>query len=135
MTTPTYTVTAQGLDQIRHWLLHEWDLPAEAADTLDAAVRAYAVAAEASADGELKMQAWETASGRPAYLRPERKAVLKDYTYRTDRESGVIEAATFEDACARLDALVPASARADGGWGWVDDCDLCWPRYPAGGWW
>ena len=132
---PTYKVTAKGLDQIKQWLLHEWCCEAEDVGDLAYAVAAYADKAEDAEDGEIELRAWETASGRMAYLRPEREVMLKDYTYRTDGESGVIKAATFEDACAQLDALVPASARADGGWGWVDDYDMCWPRYYAGGWW
>lgn len=129
---PTYKVTAKGLDQIKQWLLYEWCCEAEDVGDLAGAVAAYADKAEDSEDGEIELRAWETASGRIAYLRPEREVVLRDYTYRTDGESGVIEAATFEDACAQLDALVPASAIADGGWGWVDDCDDEQPRYEIG---
>ena len=130
---PTYRVTATGLDQIRQWLLHEWCCEAEDVGDLAGAVAAYADKAEDAEDGEIELRAWETASGRIAYLRPERVPVLRDYTYRTNGESGTIEAATFEDACAQLDALVPASAIADGGWGWVDDCDDEQPRYEIGG--
>lgn len=130
---PTYKVTAKGLDQIRQWLLYEWRCEAEDVGDLDAAVHAYAATAEDSEDGEIEMCAWDTASGRLAYLRPEREVVLREYTYRTDGELGTIEAATFEGACAQLDALVPAAAIADGGWGWVDDCDDEQPRYEIGG--
>jgi hypothetical protein len=129
---PTYKVTAKGRDQIRQWLLYEWCCEAEDVGDLAGAVAAYADKAEDSEDGEIELRAWETASGRIAYLRPEREVVLKDYTYRTDGEQGVIEAATFWDACARLDALVPQACIEDGGWGWVDDCDHEEPRYEIG---
>lgn len=48
---------------------------------------------------------------------------IKTYTYRTDCELGTIEAESFADACAQLDALVPQAAIEDGGWGWVRDLD------------
>lgn len=132
---PTYRVTEKGRDQIRQWLLYEWCLRAEEAGDLDAAVNAYTDKAEDSEDGEIEMREWDTASGRLAHLRPEREVVLRDYTYRTDGESGTIEAATFEDACAQLDAMVPQACIEDGGWGWVDDCDDEQPRYELGRWW
>lgn len=132
---PTYRVTTQGLDQIRQWLLYEWCLRAEDVGDLAGAVAAYADKAEDSEDGEIELRAWETASGRPAYLRPEREVALKDYTYRTDGELGVIEAVDFADACAQLDAMVPQACIEDGGWGWVDDCDHEEPRYEIGRWW
>ena len=132
---PTYRVTEKGLDQIRQWLLYEWCLRAEDVGDLDAAVHAYAAKAEDAEDGEIELSAHDTASGRLAYLRPEREVVLREYTYRTDGELGVIEAATFEDACAQLDAMVPQACIEDGGWGWVDDCDNEQPRYEIGRWW
>ncbi len=131
---PTYRVTTHGLDQIKQWLLHEWCCEAEDVGDLAGAVAAYADKAEDAEDGEIELREWETASGRPAYLRPEREAMLRDYTYRTDGELGVIEAATFQDACAQLDAMVPQACIEDGGWGWVDDCDGEQPRYEIGSW-
>ena len=59
---------------------------------------------------------------------------LKDYTYRTDGELGTIEAVDFADACAQLDAMFDDAIIANGGWGWVDDCDRKQPRYEIGSW-
>ncbi len=131
---PTYRVTAQGLDQIRQWLLYEWCIRAEDVGDLAGAVHAYADKAEDAEDGEIELRAWETASGRIAYLRPEREVVLRDYNYRTDGELGTIEAVDFADACAQLDAMFDDAVIADGGWGWVDDCDDDHPRYEIGSW-
>lgn len=129
-----YHVTERGLEQIKQWLLHEWCCEADEVGDLDEAVHAYARMAEDAEDGEIELRAWQTASGRIAYLRPERVAVLRDYTYRTDGESGTIEAVDFADACAQLDAMVPPACIENGGWGWVDDCDHEQPRYEIGSW-
>lgn len=59
---------------------------------------------------------------------------MHDYTYRTDGESGTIEAVDFASACAQLDAMFDDASLADGGWGWVDDCDHEQPRYEIGSW-
>jgi len=71
----TYQVTERGLDQIKQWLLHEWCCEAKDVGDLAGAVAAYADKAEDAEDGEIELRAWETASGRKAYLRPERVAV------------------------------------------------------------
>lgn len=42
------------------------------------------------------------------------------YKFATDSECGTINAASFEDACRKLDAMVLGS---DGGTGWVEDTD------------
>ena len=71
-TTTTYRVTNRGLEQIREWLLYEWCCDAEDVGDLDAAVCEYAWRAEDAEDGEIELRARETASGRVAYLKPER---------------------------------------------------------------
>lgn len=45
------------------------------------------------------------------------------YKFATDSESGTITAIDFTDARRQLDEMVPASAIADGAWGWVEDQD------------
>ena len=75
MSTKIYQVTERGLDQIKQWLLYEWCCEAEDVGDLDSAVHAYANKAEDAEDGEIELRAWETASGRIAYLRPERVAI------------------------------------------------------------
>ena len=40
------------------------------------------------------------------------------YRFATDSEVGTIEAATFKDACDKLDAMI---GDVDGAWGWVAD--------------
>ena len=74
-TTTIYRVTYRGLEQIREWLLYEWCCDAEDVGDLDAAVCHYASRAEQSQDGEIELRARETASGRPAYLKPEREQI------------------------------------------------------------
>jgi hypothetical protein len=101
---------------------------------LAGAVAAYADKAADAEDGEIELRAWQTASGRTAYLRPERVAVKREYTYRTDGEMGTIDAVDFDHACAQLDAMFTPAVIADGGWGWVDDCDHEQPRYEIGSW-
>lgn len=59
---------------------------------------------------------------------------MKNYTYRTDGELGTIEAVDFASACAQLDAMCDDAVVANGGWGWVDDCDGEQPRYEIGSW-
>jgi hypothetical protein len=129
-----YHVTERGLEQIRQWLLDEWCFEAEDAGDLDDAVYAYARLAEDAQDGEIELRAWQTASGRMAYLTPERQAVTREYIYRTDGELGTIDAIDFAHACAQLDAMFTPAVIADGGWGWVDDCDHEQPRYEIGSW-
>ena len=132
--TRMYHVTERGLEQIKQWLLHEWCCEAENVGDLAEAVHAYAQIAEDAGDGEVELRRWETASGRMAYLRPERQAVTRAYTYRTDGELGEIDAVDFADACAQLDAMFTPAVIADGGWGWVDDCNHEQPRYEIGSW-
>ena len=117
----TYEVTQRGRDQIKQWLLHEWCCEAEDVGDLEGYVDAYADRAEDAEDGEIELRAWETASGRIAYLRPERVVVLHEYRYYTDAEAGFIEAEDWDDACAKLDAMVPAACVADGGYGVLRD--------------
>jgi len=74
-TTTMYRVTDRGLEQIREWLLYEWCMDSEEVGDLDAAVCHYASRAEQSQDGEIELRARDTASGRPAYLKPERELV------------------------------------------------------------
>ena len=76
--TTMYQVTERGLEQIKQWLLHEWYCEADEVAELDEAVHAYARIAEDAEDGEIELRAWQTASGRMAYLRPERVAVQVD---------------------------------------------------------
>ena len=116
-----YRVTERGLEQIKQWLLHEWYCEADEVAALDEAVHAYADKAEDAEDGEIELRAWETASGRIAYLRPERVVVLHEYRFYTDAASGIIEAEDWEDACAQLDAMIPAACQADGGYGVLRD--------------
>jgi|APGre2960657404_1045060.scaffolds.fasta_scaffold10890_7 hypothetical protein len=130
----TYQMTERGMEQIRQWLLQEWNCEAGDVGDLNDAVHAYARMAEDAEDGEIELRAWQTASGRIAYLRPERQAVKREYTYRTDGEMGEIDAVDFADACAQLDAMFTPAVIADGGWGWVDDCDGEQPRYEIGSW-
>ena len=73
--TTMYQVTERGREQIKQWLLDEWCCEAEDVGDLAGAVAAYADTAEDSDDGEIELRAWQTASGRMAYLRPERVAV------------------------------------------------------------
>ncbi len=117
----TYQVTERGRDQIKQWLLHEWCCEAEDVGDLAGAVSAYADKAEDAEDGEIELRAWETASGRIAYLRPERVVVLHEYRYYTDAEAGIIDAEDWDDACAKLDAMIPAACLADGGYGVLRD--------------
>jgi DNA-binding PadR family transcriptional regulator len=70
-----YHVTERGLEQIKQWLLHEWCCEADEVGDLAEAVHAYARIAEDAEDGEIELRARQTASGRIAYLRPERVAV------------------------------------------------------------
>lgn len=74
-TATIYRVTLRGLEQIKAWLLHEWCCEADEVAELDEAVHAYARIAEDAEDGEIELRAWQTASGRIAYLRPERQAI------------------------------------------------------------
>ena len=116
-----YEITERGLEQIKQWLLHEWCCEAEDVGDLAGAVDAYADKAEDAEDGEIELRAWETASGRIAYLRPERVVVLHEYRYHTDAEAGIIEAEDWDDACAKLDAMIPAACLTDGGYGVLHD--------------
>ena len=117
----TYQVTERGLEQIKQWLLHEWCCEAEDVADLDRCVHEYAAKAEDAEDGEIEMRARDTASGEIAYLRPEREVVLHEYRYYTDAEAGYLEAEDWDDACAKLDAMVPAACVADGGFGVLRD--------------
>ena len=120
----TYRITQRGLEQIKQWLLQEWCCEAEDVGDLAGAVAVYADKAEDAEDGEIEMRAWATASGRIAYLRPERVVVLHEYRFYTDAASGIIEAEDWQDACAKLDAMIPEACLADGGYGVLrDDLD------------
>lgn len=48
---------------------------------------------------------------------------MNSYKFAADSEVGTIEAASFAAACEKLDAMISASAVADGAWGWVEDAD------------
>jgi hypothetical protein len=47
------------------------------------------------------------------------------YCYKTDGESGIIQASSIEDARDKMivEAGLTKAAIKDGGWGWVEDCD------------
>lgn len=48
---------------------------------------------------------------------------MNAYQYRTDAESGTIEAADFDTACVMLESMISDAAMSDGAWGWVSDID------------
>lgn len=62
---------------------------------------------------------------------------MTKYEYRTDAESGFLEASDWNNACAKLNAMLSDAMIADGAWGWVRDddgrtfyrpCRLCNPE-------
>jgi hypothetical protein len=48
---------------------------------------------------------------------------MNNYKFATDSECGTIKAADWNEACQKLEAMVPDSAVDAGGWGWVEDTD------------
>ena len=45
------------------------------------------------------------------------------YKFATDSETGTITADSFDAACEQLKQMIPATAIADGAFGWVEDVD------------
>lgn len=46
-----------------------------------------------------------------------------EYRFATDAETGTIDAASYDEACRILDAMLTDEAIAEGAWGWVEDAD------------
>jgi hypothetical protein len=48
---------------------------------------------------------------------------MTDYAFKTDADSGHIEAPDWNDACQQLEAMFSDAMIDDGAWGWVEDED------------
>lgn len=45
----------------------------------------------------------------------------RSFNFKTDSESGTINAGSFDEACGKLREMYPPEIIEDGGWGWVED--------------
>ena len=108
----TYQVTQRGLEQIKQWLLAKCGYDAGDDDDLARAIHFYAEAAARAEDGQIKLPASATVSGRHAYLRPER-AETTTKTYPPEFLQRLIADHEAEQAGATTEDSSAVQAKGD----------------------